>query len=243
MGGKRGASLGHSPRASLPARPSSPCPIGHALQATPAIYSPYCSCRGVREGSGAVRAILTLLPAPVSSLPAQRRPLLPSAAMVKSAFGAEPASAAGNRAASPARPGRLLAPKRLHLRSGPCDCISASARELVLLKGSPVLAVEQGWTSFFCFFFFFVWLPRGDSAHPGACLSHSEDGIYYCGPHTKPVSKDRQLVPDGRLSSVPSKGEPLQFFHHVSSSNHPTYWHTKVRQQENAVKPPLTAIS
>lgn len=72
--------------------------------------------------------------------------------MVKNAFGAEPASAAGNRGASPARPGQLLAPKRLHLRSGPCDCISASAQELVLLKGSPVLAVEQGWIPFFCNF-------------------------------------------------------------------------------------------
>lgn len=105
-------------------------------------------CKGGQRG----RAVLTLLPTPASLLSGQRWLPLPSAVMVKSAFGSEPASTAGNCAASPAQRGRLLAPKRLHLRSGPCGCSSASAWELVLLKGSPVPAVEQGWIPFFCNF-------------------------------------------------------------------------------------------
>lgn len=129
-------------------------------------------------------------------------------AMVKSSLGAEPDSAAGSRAASSAQQGQLLAPKRLHLRSGPCDCISSSSWELVLLKGSPVSAVEQSWI---LFLLLFLWHPRGESAHPGACLPRSEDGLYCRDPYAKHLSKIRQLLPNGRQvpSSAPPEEEPL----------------------------------
>lgn len=48
--------------------------------------------------------------------------------------------------------GQLLAPKHLHLRSRLPSFMSAPALELVPLKGSPVLATEQGSTPFFCKF-------------------------------------------------------------------------------------------
>lgn len=78
----------------------------------------------------------------------------------------------------------------------------------MLLKGSPVSAAEQSWI---LFSLLFLWLLRGESAHPGACLPGSEDGIYCCDPYAKRLSKIRQLVPNGRQvpSSVPPEEEPL----------------------------------
>lgn len=82
-------------------------------------------------------------------------------------------------------------------------CISPGAGAF---KGNPSFSSGAGLEHIFLQV---LWLPRGDSAHPGACLSYSEGGIYCCGPYAKPLSKIRQLLPSGRQvpSLVPPEGE------------------------------------
>lgn len=57
-------------------------------------------------------------------------------------------------------------------------------------KGSPVLAVEQGWTPFFCNYCGF---PGETEAVPGLVYPTLRMG-YIASPHAKPVSKVRQLL-------------------------------------------------
>lgn len=148
----QGPLLRHSPKA--PSRPfqlSMPiriCPIDNSKN----IFTEQLLQR-CREGSGAGRAVLTPVLAPSPAL------ALPSTGMVKNAFGAEPGPLQG------------LELPLLHGKDGywhpnisiygqGCTAVFLHQpwMELMFPKGSPVLAVEQGWTPFFCNY----CLPWGD---------------------------------------------------------------------------------
>lgn len=196
-----------------------PMPYRHALKATPAIYTP---CHGYITHPHTYSQCW-LLP--------------PVAEMVKKAFGAEPAGAAGSRAGSLAR---LLAPKRLHLRSGLCGCISASGSFVKQASShGPVQTRFWQGNSAGAPLLQSLWHPRGGSALPGDCFSCCEAGGHCCAPHTNPLPKMRQIFP-AVPSSVPPEEEPLQFF---QARSQPYLLTCKSEAARNAGKPQLIAVS